>query len=129
MCVFFLHHLVCGGLDKDISQEKVKTTISGIDFNLKKTAIKSFGKLLLQWGEKPDENHSLYIIIIIIFIIHRDILSEAGESQLEVCKAAKRSKDETLIISISPDVFRGGRRETRKGGKIQLKAQEIQHVA
>lgn len=54
------------------------------------------------------------------FIIHRDILGEAGESVVEAHEAPVHSRDETLVISISPDVFRG-RREEERGEKIQQK--------
>lgn len=56
--------------------------------------------------------------------IHRDILGDAGESLLEACRAARHntaqhSRDETLVICISPDVFRG--RRGKRGGWMRLK--------
>lgn len=41
------------------------------------------------------------------FTIHRDVLGEAGESVFEARPAPEHSQDETLVISISQDVFRG----------------------
>lgn len=40
------------------------------------------------------------------------LLGEAGESVLKMHRAPQRSQDETLIISISPEVIRGSRKES-----------------
>lgn len=69
----------------------------------------------------------MYFFILSYFLIHWDILAPAGESVFEVHRAPEHSQDETLVISISPDVFRGGRE--KRGEKIQLKTQEIQAIA
>lgn len=63
--------------------------------------------------ELQQRETTIFVSAIVNF--HRDIFSEAGESLLEARRAAQHSQDETLVISISPDAFRG-RREKKGGG-------------